>query len=167
MTELTGFILIASIIGNIAFGFKSLSQVIKCIRSRSVYGISPLMLILDFIGNIGCGYSIYMTTGFTLWPQFVNYFCATLFLIILFVLLATFGKKKEVLCKESELTEMKRKADMHDRLLKMDPSYTKKAAAVILSDAKIQCATHNTKYTVIDGHVRPIPKDDHIQHNED
>lgn len=167
MTELTGFILIASIMGNIAFGFKSLSQVIKCIRSRSVYGISPLMLILDFIGNIGCGYSIYMTTGFALWPQFVNYFCATLFLIILFVLLATFGKKKEVLCKESELTEMKRKADMHDRLLKMDPSYAKKAAAVILSDAKIQCATHSTKYTVIDGHVRPISEDDHIQHNED
>jgi len=167
MTELTGFILIASIIGNIAFGFKSLSQVIKCIRSRSVYGISPLMLILDFIGNIGCGYSIYMTTGFTLWPQFVNYFCATLFLIILFVLLATFGKKKETLCDEIVLNETRRKAELYDKLCKRQPTFAKAATAMILAEAKIQTATAETKYTVIDGHVRPIPKDDHIQHNED
>lgn len=89
---MTGLVLAASIIGNLAFGFKSLSQVIKCYKTKSVQGISPLMLILDFIGNIGCGYSIFVTTGFTLWPQFVNYFCATVFLIVLFCMLYAYRK---------------------------------------------------------------------------
>ena len=74
------------IAGNLLFGIKSLPQIIFGYRRKDVSGVSTAMLILDFFGNTGCAYFIYSTTGFVLWPQFVNYFFATLLLIILFIM---------------------------------------------------------------------------------
>lgn len=74
-------------IGNLLFGFKSLFQVIKCYKSKSTDGLSFGMLFADFGGNLACAYFIFATTGFTLWPQFVNYFFATLFLAVLFIMM--------------------------------------------------------------------------------
>lgn len=79
-------------IGNLLFGFKSLFQVVKCYKSRSTDGLSFGMLGFDFLGNTCCAYFIFATTGFTLWPQFVNYFFATLFLIILFIMIFIYKK---------------------------------------------------------------------------
>jgi uncharacterized protein with PQ loop repeat len=79
-------------IGNLLFGFKSLFQVIKCYKSKSTDGLSFGMLGFDFLGNTCCAYFIFATTGFTLWPQFVNYFFATLFLIILFIMIFIYKK---------------------------------------------------------------------------
>lgn len=79
-------------IGNLLFGFKSLFQVIKCYKSKSTDGLSFGMLFFDFLGNACCAYFIFATTGFTLWPQFVNYFFATLFLIILFIMIFIYKK---------------------------------------------------------------------------
>ena len=71
-------------LGNLLFGVKSLFQVIQCYRRKSTEGLSLLMLITDFLGNTLCAYFIFQTTGFTLWPQFLNYSLATLWLIVLF-----------------------------------------------------------------------------------
>ena len=71
-------------LGNLLFGVKSLFQVIDCFKRKSTNGLSTLMLMFDFGGNVLCALFIYCTTGFVLWPQFVNYFLATLFLILLF-----------------------------------------------------------------------------------
>ena len=79
-------------IGNLLFGFKSLFQVVKCYKSKSTDGLSFGMMIFDFLGNLACAYFIFATTGFTLWPQFVNYFFATLFLIVLFIMMFTYKK---------------------------------------------------------------------------
>lgn len=73
--------------GNLLFGFKSLFQIIDCYRRKSCSGVSKLMLILDFLGNIACAAFIHLTTGFRLWPQFVNYGFATFFLIVLFIMM--------------------------------------------------------------------------------
>jgi uncharacterized protein with PQ loop repeat len=72
--------------GNILFGVKSLPQIIESYKSKSVNGVSTAMLVADFLGNTCCAYFIFATTGFVLWPQFLNYFLATLFLIILFIM---------------------------------------------------------------------------------
>lgn len=74
------------IVGNLLFGVKSLPQIIFGYKHKDVSGVSTAMLILDFFGNTCCAYFIYSTTGFVLWPQFVNYFFATLFLVILFLM---------------------------------------------------------------------------------
>ena len=79
-------------IGNLLFGFKSLFQIIKCYKSKSTDGLSFGMLGFDFLGNTCCAYFIFATKGFTLWPQFVNYFFATLFLIILFIMIFIYKK---------------------------------------------------------------------------
>jgi len=71
-------------LGNLLFGVKSLFQVIQCYRRKSTEGLSLLMLITDFLGNTLCAYFIFATTGFKLWPQFLNYALASLWLIILF-----------------------------------------------------------------------------------
>ena len=78
-------IYLIGIIGNLLFGLKSLPQVIKTFRTKSSKDISTLMLIADFLGNILCALFIYQTTTTTLWPQFVNYTLATIFLIMLFI----------------------------------------------------------------------------------
>jgi len=85
--------------GNILFGFKSLAQIISCYRRKSCKGVSKLMLILDFGGNVGCAYFIHATTGFTLIPQFINYGFATLWLIILFIMMFIYDRHH----KDSEL----------------------------------------------------------------
>ena len=74
------------IVGNLLFGVKSLPQIIFGYKHKDVSGVSTSMLILDFFGNLGCAYFIFSTTGFVLWPQFVNYFLATAFLIVLFIM---------------------------------------------------------------------------------
>lgn len=79
-------IYIIGILGNLFFGMKSLPQVIRSIKTKSTKDLSSLMLLSDFLGNIFCAFFIYQTTTTTLWPQFVNYFLASLWLIILFVL---------------------------------------------------------------------------------
>lgn len=81
-------------IGNLLFGFKSLFQVVKCYKSKSTDGLSFGMLCSDFLGNLSCAYFIFATTGFTLWPQFVNYFFATLFLVILFIMMIVYRNNK-------------------------------------------------------------------------
>lgn len=73
-------------LGNLLFGIKSLFQVIQCYRRKSTDGLSSLMLITDFLGNTLCAYFIFKTTGFSLWPQFLNYSLATLWLLVLFVM---------------------------------------------------------------------------------
>jgi uncharacterized protein with PQ loop repeat len=79
-------IYIIGILGNLLFGFKSLPQVIHSIRTKSIKGLSTLMLLTDFLGNIFCALFIYQTTSTTLWPQYINYSLACLWLIILFIL---------------------------------------------------------------------------------
>ena len=74
------------VIGNLLFGVKSFPQILSSYKRKNVNGVSTAMLIIDFFGNTCCAYFIYMTTGFILWPQFVNYFLATIFLIILFIM---------------------------------------------------------------------------------
>lgn len=81
-------------LGNLLFGFKSLFQVIQCWRKKSCLGLSKGMLVADFGGNLACAYFIHATTGFKLWPQFVNYGCATLWLIILFVMMFVYDRPK-------------------------------------------------------------------------
>lgn len=80
------------IAGNLLFGVKSLPQIIVSFKHKDVSGVSISMLFLDFLGNLACAYFIFATTGFTLWPQFVNYFFATLFLIILFIMIFIYKK---------------------------------------------------------------------------
>ena len=80
--------------GNLLFGIKSFPQVVSCYKRKSTSGVSPWMLILDFFGNTLCASFIFMTTGFKLWPQFVNYFCATLLLIVLFVMMFLYRENK-------------------------------------------------------------------------
>lgn len=81
-----GIATLLGIIGNISFGFKSLSQVIKCYKAKSTSGLSSIMIIMDFIGNISCTLYIFLETGFTVYWQFVNYGLATLFLVILIIM---------------------------------------------------------------------------------
>lgn len=81
------------IVGNLLFGFKSLWQVIDCYKRKSTKGLSKGMLVADLGGNLMCTAFIHLTTGFRLWPQFVNYFCATLFLIILFIMMFLYKEK--------------------------------------------------------------------------
>ena len=82
------------LLGNLLFGIKSLFQVITCVEKHSTEGLSVGMLITDFLGNILCASFIFLTTGFTLWPQFVNYTLATLWLIILLVLKISYKSNK-------------------------------------------------------------------------
>lgn len=77
---------VLGVIGNLFFGFKSVFQVIECYKKKSTTGLSAMMLISDFIGNIACAAYIWGTTGFTIWLQFVNYGFATIFLIILLLM---------------------------------------------------------------------------------
>ena len=79
-------IYIIGILGNLLFGFKSLPQVIQSIRTKSTKGLSTLMLLTDFLGNIFCALFIYQTTATTLWPQYLNYSCSLLWLVILLYL---------------------------------------------------------------------------------
>lgn len=78
------------IAGNLLFGVKSLPQVIVSFKRKDVSGVSTLMLILDFLGNLACAYFIFATTGFTLWPQFINYGFAILFLIMLLIMIRVY-----------------------------------------------------------------------------
>lgn len=80
-------------IANILFGMKSLPQVIKCYRTKSTKGISLAMLLFDFGGNIGCTYYIYSTVKFAVAFQYVNYFLATLWLVILFIMMFIYREK--------------------------------------------------------------------------
>lgn len=89
--SLFGFI--CGAIGNLAFGFKSAFQVKKIYKTKSVEGISPFMLLFDFIGNILCSIYIYLGSGFQVWFQFVNYGFATFFLIWLAYLIFKYKKK--------------------------------------------------------------------------
>jgi uncharacterized protein with PQ loop repeat len=81
-------------IANIAFGMKSLPQVVKCYKSKSTAGLSLPMLLLDFLGNIGCTYYIYATVKFAVYFQYVNYFLASLWLVILFVMMRKYKTPK-------------------------------------------------------------------------
>lgn len=81
------FAFVCGALGNILFGFKSLFQVIKCFRTKSTDGLSPLMLLFDFGGNVACAYYIFSNTGMKLFWQYINYGCATLWLIILFIMI--------------------------------------------------------------------------------
>ena len=83
---------IIGLLGNLLFGIKSLFQIIACIRNHSTEGLSLGMLVTDFLGNIFCASFIFLTTGFNLWPQFVNYFLSTLWLIILLLLVLHYKK---------------------------------------------------------------------------
>lgn len=81
-------------LGNLLFGFKSVFQVIECYKTKSVKGLSFGMLVADMGGNLACAYFIFTTTGFTLWPQFVNYFFATFWLIVLFIMMLIYRDRK-------------------------------------------------------------------------
>jgi uncharacterized protein with PQ loop repeat len=81
-------------IGNILFGVKSSFQVVKCYKAKSVSGLSPIMLLFDFFGNICCAYYIFSNTGMKLFWQYINYGCATLFLIILFIMMFVYRESK-------------------------------------------------------------------------
>lgn len=89
------FSFICGALGNILFGFKSLFQVISCYRSKSTKGLSPLMLIADFGGNVACAYYIFANTGFTLFWQYINYGFATFFLIVLFIMMFLYKGNKD------------------------------------------------------------------------
>lgn len=78
---------ISGMLGNLLFGVKSAPQVIKCYKSKSTTGLSLPMLILDFFGNTLCAYYIFANTGVKLFWQYINYFLATLLLIILFAMM--------------------------------------------------------------------------------
>lgn len=86
---------VIGIIANLMFGFKSLPQVIKCYRKRSTSGLSIPMLLLDFGGNIGCTYYIYSTVKYEVVFQFINYGFASLWLIILFVMMFLYRNNAE------------------------------------------------------------------------
>jgi uncharacterized protein with PQ loop repeat len=79
-------------IANLLFGLKSLPQVIKCYKSKSTEGLSLPMLLFDFGGNIGCTYYIYSTVKFAVVFQYVNYALASLWLIILFIMMRRYSK---------------------------------------------------------------------------
>lgn len=83
---------LAGALGNILFGFKSLPQVLKCFKKKSTDGLSLGMILFDFGGNIACTYYIYQTVGFEIWWQFVNYGFATLFLIILLIMIRIYKR---------------------------------------------------------------------------
>ena len=78
---------VIGIIANLMFGFKSLPQVIKTYHTKDVSSLSVAMLLLDFGGNIGCTYYIYSTVKYEVVFQFINYGFASLWLIILFVMM--------------------------------------------------------------------------------
>lgn len=82
-----GLSFLAGALGNILFGFKSLPQVVQCYKSKSTSGLSLGMILFYFGGNIACTYYIYQTVGFEIWWQFVNYGFATLWLIVLLVMI--------------------------------------------------------------------------------
>lgn len=86
MSEIT-FAWVCGAMGNILFGFKSLFQVIACYHNKSTKGLSPLMLLFDFWGNVACAYYIFSNTGMKLFWQYINYGFATLWLVILFVMM--------------------------------------------------------------------------------
>ena len=90
----TSLAYIVGMIANILFGIKSVPQIIKCYKLKSTKDISLGMLLLDFGGNIGCTYYIYSTVGFEVIFQFVNYALATLFLIILFIMMIAYRDTK-------------------------------------------------------------------------
>lgn len=83
------FAIIIGALGNILFGFKSLFQVVESYKQKKV-SVSKGMLLADFLGNIACTYYIYQTVGFEIWWQFVNYGFATLFLIMLFIMIMVY-----------------------------------------------------------------------------
>lgn len=88
---------LASVIGviaNLLFGMKSFPQIVKCYKTKSTDGISIAMLLLDFGGNIGCTYYIYATVKFAVVFQYVNYFLATLWLVILFAMMFIYNRNK-------------------------------------------------------------------------
>ena len=87
-------IYLIGIVGNLLFGFKSAFQVLDCYKRKSCSGISKWMLLADLGGNLACAAFIHLTTGFRLWPQFVNYGFATLFLIILFIMMIIYRGNK-------------------------------------------------------------------------
>lgn len=89
----TSFIYLIGLAGNLLFGFKSLPQVIRCFKQKTLEGVSKWMLICDLGGNLACTYFIFATTGFTLFPQFINYFFATLFLIVLLIMAILYRRK--------------------------------------------------------------------------
>ena len=90
MDDTTAYIV--GTLGNLLFGIKSLFQVIQCFRKKSCRGLSRGMLLADLGGNLACAYFIHATTGFVLWPQFVNYGLATFFLIVLFIMIFLYRK---------------------------------------------------------------------------
>lgn len=87
-------IYIIGTLGNILFGFKSLFQVIECYKKKSTRGLSLGMLLADFGGNVACAYFIFATTGFKLFPQYINYGFASLWLIVLFILMFKYRHNK-------------------------------------------------------------------------
>ena len=88
------FVNIIGAAANIAFGIKSFPQIIKCYRKKSAKDISAGMLTLDFLGNVGCTYYIYSTVKYAVVFQYVNYALATLFLIILFIMMYIYRNNK-------------------------------------------------------------------------
>lgn len=92
MSEIT-FAWVCGAMGNILFGFKSLFQVIACYRTKSTKGLSPFMLVSDFGGNVACAYYIFSNTGMKLFWQYINYGFATLFLVILFIMMALYREQ--------------------------------------------------------------------------
>lgn len=85
--------LICGAVGNILFGFKSSFQIIKCFREHSTKGVSKMMLLFDLFGNIACAYYIFSNTGMKLFFQYINYGFATLFIIVLFVMMFLYRSK--------------------------------------------------------------------------
>lgn len=88
------FAFVCGALGNILFGFKSVFQVIKCYKNKSTKGLSPLMCAADFGGNVACAYYIFSNTGMKLFWQYINYSFATLWLIILFVMIFVYKDNK-------------------------------------------------------------------------
>lgn len=85
---------VVGIVANLMFGFKSLPQVIKCYRHKSTDGLSISMLLLDFGGNVGCTYYIYSTVKYEVVFQFINYGFASLWLVILFIMMFVYRENK-------------------------------------------------------------------------
>ena len=84
--------IIVGALSNLLFGLKSLPQVIKCYREKSTEGLSLVMLLCDFGGNLGCSYYLYSTVKFAVVFQYINYALATIWLIVLIVQMILYRK---------------------------------------------------------------------------
>lgn len=87
--------IISGFIGAVLFACKSAPQVLECWKKKSTEGLSFKMLLMDFGGNIFSAlYVLFVSisTGHWLISNLCNYFIASIFLIILFVLIKKFKK---------------------------------------------------------------------------